>query len=955
MKSNLSSETPIFSLQYPSPKIIFLYGFPGCEKKYQASRLSTEFGYVHLDMKTLMAQEIKRGTGDGLSIQKTLEAGVVPSSKIRVSLLIRSFVLNPAPSYVITGFLKNLSEALEFEKEVCGIKIIVNFCISNWDDYFTKKPDNPKLAKIEEFRAVQQEVIEFYKHLNIVRDLDVFEVPDRVFRRLKKIIQPEVFFIIGVPGCGKTTLAKRMSEKYNLYYLDIANILWEKTIGNQVKKITDDSSITKKLVIAMEQVSSMRFLVEGFPMNLYQLKQFEVAFGMPKKLFYLGLYKEELILRCKRPQISIEYLEYLKKSGEMLDYAGSKPYFSRINVNLSIEESFLQIANEIEPEVVMVLSDTENYIKNFLINKGYQYINLHEAMKSVCSRKTEKGKEIIKLTESGKIVSGRLLIQIIQELIYSGSTFGKKFVLTGSYPGKIKEMEYIEKNCVKIQRVYYYAGADRKNIVSYVEEEVLETYLFNQGRLVVFNATSDPDLEFKIELEQRIDRAFGRYILFLGPMLSGKSTLAKKLSDKYGFKLVVYEELPDIIKTKKSTEDEPYEKVVFQDILEEIKSYMEDPKQTIVLNGIPPENLVLPEIEVVADDEEVQDRTEEYIKEVHQKFLEVLGIPYLVLNLSTDIKYLKPRLFKKLELGPEDELNEDQLEPLLKSIKFNADLSSKFIPLNKTYPIDNLKASKKKIYYEVNTNVSEDRSFSFTIAIISTKLILVEETAQKNISTLLNNICINKDLVHLNVPKLLKAESVKNNERGMIISSLLKQKLSVPANLIISVLKDQLKNLLVGDQIVVLSQFLDNKDPYQYPRTMDEFVAIEENLGEIVGVIVVTPRMKKRQIEIDNIPVIHYPPPKKEEEPPKAEEEEEERLQKPPEEVLPPRSDPRKPVNLPKMFQIYKRNFPKFVNLEEEDSLQDAITEVFKYVALEKYLSNDDQERLRCPNIQILN
>ena len=901
--------------------------------------LSVDFGYVHLDLKSLMQQEVKRGSTDGQSLQKTLEAGLIPPSHTRITLLKRAFSLNPSPSYVITGFLKNLTETLDFEKEIIGIKIIANFCITDFDEYARRNPNPSKLDRIQEYMSQQQEVIEYYSAFNIVRKVDALGVPDRVFKRLKTAIHPEVFFLVGVPGCGKSTIARKMAEKYNLDYIDIENLLWEKNSSNQNVRIVGDDAVTTKLMMAMEQVSSMRFLIEGYPMNQYQLKQFEVAFGAPQKLFYLALYKEELIVRCKRPQVSVEYADYLRKAGPMLDYAENKAYFSRINVNLSIDESLSQIAREIEPEVVMVLNDSSNLLKSFLEGRGYQYLNLNEAMKSVCYRQTEKGKEIIRLTESGKFVSGKLLIGIIQDFIYSGSTFGKKFVIGGSYPGKIKEFEYIERHCVSIQKAYYHVQSDSiyDHIVSYVEEETLETHLFSKGKLV--RLLSDPYADFSHQIDDKIERSYGKYILFLGSTLSGKSALSRRFAAKTGYKLVAYEELPDQIKAKKSTEDEPYEKVSFADILD----------------GLPSEALVLPEVEVTADDEEERDRTQEYVAEVFDRLLEYLGPPYITVHLAAAFPQLKQRLFRKLELGPEDELNEDQIEPLNRSIKLDNKISERFRGIDIKYSQDSVKSAKKRKYYEVNTSLSEDRSFSHIRDITSAKLVLVEETAQKDILIQINNICMNHDLVHINVPEALRNESTKNSERGAILASLLKQKVSVPTSIIISVLQDYIRRLKIGDQLVVISQFLDNKDPYQYPRTMDEFISIEESLGEIVGVIVVTPKFKKRRVEIENIPVVHYPPPKKEEEAVKNEEEEEENKEKPPEVILPPRSDPRNPVNLPLMFQMYKRNIPSFVNWEDDPQLSAAVMTVFTYVAMEDYLSMDDHKRLACPNIQIIN
>lgn len=959
MNKSSRQEVQIFSAQYPTPKIVFLYGYPGCGKKHQASRLNTEYGYVHLDLKNLMTQEIRRGGNDGQILQKTLEAGLVPPAHIRVNLLIRAFSLIPAPSYVITGFLKNLTEALEFEKQICSIKIIANFIVTDWEEFYKRPASVGKQDRIESYRNSQQDVLEFYRALSVVRDVDSLGVVDKVFRKLRQSIQPEVFFLVGPPGCGKNTLGKKMADRYNLEFIDAESILLEKTSNGGMKKITNDDAITKKMILAMQQQSHMRYLIRGYPMNEYQLKQFESSFGPPTKMLYLALYKEELILRCKRPTITQEYGNFSYSAGKMLDYAEKKNYFSKIDVNLNIDQSLDQISKVIEPEAVMIMNDTQDKVKNFLVNKGYQYLNLNEAMKSICSRLTEKGKEIIRLTESGKIVSGRMLIKVMQDFLYSGSTFGKKFVIGGNYPNKVKELEFFERHCVKIQRLYYFVENEGDVISNFVEEHDLLTYMFDRGQLVRLESCENYMDAWADELKNRIDRAYGRYILFLGPTLSGKSIQAKRFSDKTNFKIINYEEIPETVKTKKSTEDEPYEKVTFDDLLEEIMFNMQSPESTIILDGIPPESQVLDEIEAQGDDEEAKDRTMEYMNEVYEKFISKLGIPYLVFHLSSDAKILQQRLFKKLELGPEDELNEDQIEPLTKNIKFDSQLASKFSKLSKSYPLTSIKSAKKKIFYEVNTNISESKTFDYIKSIFIPKLAIVEETLQKDILTIVNNICINHDLVHINIPKILIIESKKHTERGELIASLLKQKVSIPTSLITSIIKDHLIKLFIYDQIVILTQFIDNKDPYQYPRSMDEFISIEETLGEIVGVIIVTPRIKKRQIDVDQIPVVHYPPPKKKEEEEQARQEEneegEEVVQKPEEDPLPPRSEPRKPVNLPKMFQLYKRNMPKFVNKDDDYPLEKALKKVFKYVAMGKYLSLNDQERFRCPNIQIIN
>lgn len=66
------------------------------------------------------------------------------------------------------------------------------------------------------------------------------------------------------------------------------------------------------------------------------------------------------------------------------------------------------------------------------------------------------------------------------------------------------------------------------------------------------------------------------------------------MAERYGFELIDWETLPDTIKEIKSTEDEPYENVNWNDIIEYFQNRLSDCQTRLVLDNFPPENLVLP-------------------------------------------------------------------------------------------------------------------------------------------------------------------------------------------------------------------------------------------------------------------------------------------------------------------------------------------------------------------------
>ena len=54
-------------------------------------------------------------------------------------------------------------------------------------------------------------------------------------------MRPEVFFIIGPPGVGKSSLSNRIQDKYNLVYMDIKTVIEEKDQNGILQKLIDDS------------------------------------------------------------------------------------------------------------------------------------------------------------------------------------------------------------------------------------------------------------------------------------------------------------------------------------------------------------------------------------------------------------------------------------------------------------------------------------------------------------------------------------------------------------------------------------------------------------------------------------------------------------------------------------------------------------------------------------------
>lgn len=973
MEKSVTPKGAVFSPEFPNPKIIFLVGPPSSGKNSQAERLISELGSIHISLTGLMHAEIKRGTPDGQTIEKSLKSGQLPSKVLRVGLLSREIATNPNHSYVITGFLKSLDEALEFEKQVTDIKLIVEFKVNDHEGHARINEGKAKeIANLDHYYAKSRELIDFYAQFGAVRETDAVGTPELVFKRFKQAIRPEVFFIIGPPGSGKTTQARKMAEKYNLHLIDSESFSYDKDQAGKVFRINDDNELSRRLMHAMEKVSSMRFLVEGFPSSVYALKQFELAFAKPKKIFYIALYKEELMQRSSNPNINTEYLNYMKKMSPLIDALDKKLYFAKINANLSVENTFAQISKHIEPEVVMIRHDPEGSFSNYLHNQGFNDVNLHDSMSLSCKRQTQKGKMIMNYVETGKIVPTKTLISLVQDSLYNGSSFGKKFILKGKYPATVKELNFIEKHCAKITKIYHVTHNPNDPLYVELEKEEIDTHLVRENKLakIIYDASLSEEDRFTFfsqDIQERLERKKGKYIVVLGQYLTGKTTVSKYIADSLKFKLINYEELPDQIKAKKSTEEEPYENVTWQDIIEELSSQTNNPNYTIILDGFPPETMVLsPDEDKKEEEEEVieKDKNLEYYEKIRNELIQALGTPYVVLHTTAELQTLEKRLFESLQLGEEDELTEEHHEIFKESALKEKPFLDWFdsIKLNIT---DEMHPQnwKTKVYYQVDTSKSITRTKEFLDSIFSLKFILVEGERNKAYENHIDNLCINYDIFHVNMDLVIFEEINSVSEKGNLIQTMIHQQIQLPLSLKYSLIQDYLKkHLTYRSQLILLSHFSTSQNQFEYPRGMDTFLTLEETLGKIISVIRICNKKGAVKVDVDHVPVVHYPPPKtkeeQEQEEKKSEDENEElqdsQNQKNEPVELPPRSNPKDPIGLSKLFQLYKRNTPQFETLDEIYSLDVCFKRILSYMRLESYLSAQDSIRLRCTNLQVI-
>jgi len=108
--------------------VFFILGGPGSGKGTNCSRLSRDFGFVHICAGDLLRAEAKLETELGQTIRTILANGQIVPSEITMRLLTNALSLSPdAKGFLIDGFPRKLDQAEMFERDICTARRVVYF------------------------------------------------------------------------------------------------------------------------------------------------------------------------------------------------------------------------------------------------------------------------------------------------------------------------------------------------------------------------------------------------------------------------------------------------------------------------------------------------------------------------------------------------------------------------------------------------------------------------------------------------------------------------------------------------------------------------------------------------------------------------------------------------------------------------------------------------------------
>lgn len=149
-------------------------------------------------------------------------------------------------------------------------------------------------------------------------------------------------FLIGLPGSGKTTQAKKIASQLGLCLIKTGELIRDYALNNpEIKKTIDSGNLVPSNLAAElvkekieEKECEMGFVVDGYPRSLEQLDVFDPRFN---KVFFLKLSLDEIKNRLSKrgreddTEESVEQrikvqerdlqpiLDYYKKSSQVVE------------------------------------------------------------------------------------------------------------------------------------------------------------------------------------------------------------------------------------------------------------------------------------------------------------------------------------------------------------------------------------------------------------------------------------------------------------------------------------------------------------------------------------------------------------------------------------------------------------------------------------------------------------
>ncbi|KRX00815.1 P-loop containing nucleoside triphosphate hydrolase [Pseudocohnilembus persalinus] len=867
---------------------------PASGKGTQCERLVRDYNFEHISVGEVLREYIAKGGEDSARLNAYIEKGELIPDLIIVELLEKVIRDKKKQKYLIDGFPRNVEQAKLLEQKIKEIDMIINIhceqevLVSRLLERAKtsgRVDDNEETMKnrIKVYYEKTVPVSEYYKKFGKIKQIDGNQTIDEVYAQVKKAIKPNLIFFMGPPATGKTSVAKILSQKLKYLFVDIEEFY------KQYKCKTQED-LSNALMHYCSSVPHNCIIFDGFFHSSKQAKVFFDHFADPQFVFYLDTPQDEVYMNIskyyptekQKKYQQQQYLNYIAERKDLLDLMNQQNYFKPINAATSIENIVSQVF-EISRPTTLVSFDHHNqdlaaeYYQIMEEQRGYICCDMEELQESEAERGTQLGKKIDSFLQAGKAPSSIFKVELIQKIMFNEPD-NTKFVFS-NWPQNFKDFQLFEKEFYPIDYLLNFQNPSQEYSFKHQEDAFL--HYFSQGKVINIDKKA-------IDILDSYTTKRAKYGFVTGPQAGGKSTIAKYIADKFKFELVEttgekWEALQELIKAKFIKEDDENQDVTY----DHFEKYFQERLNPALKNKV-----------LIFD-------SFPYEQQQQEQFIKAVGLPSFIVNLNVNKDKLINRYKEKNEMDKEAELGEEEqakIEEILQKYEqqteFWTDLSRK----NYGVKLFNLNADLSLKSTQRYTHALFNKRVFIVVDYLNYKLPKGEEFNGRTYEEIKSdqrliflNLCAKRGVTFVDIEQLIQKHAENNqNIKNQYDMRWTKTPLNYPSNyspeLIQELIQEHLAQFPVENRDILLYNYPSADIPVEksqqegfFPRAGDELRLIEENLGPVRMVTVLTREKVQHQIQ-DEIWELEKPPekPKKqvgedgEEEPEQEPEEEEE-------------------------------------------------------------------------------
>lgn len=183
--------------------VLFVLGGPGAGKGTQCEKIVEKYKFVHLSAGDLLREERQNPKSQyGEEIEGHIRNGTIVPVQITCSLLRRAMEASGQKTFLIDGFPRNkdnldgwntaMNEVAEVKMVLffsCSEEICKDRCLNRGKTSGRSDDNEESLRKrIQTYTNSTMPIIEHYRKLSLVRELNGEKSPDEVFQEVIKVL-----------------------------------------------------------------------------------------------------------------------------------------------------------------------------------------------------------------------------------------------------------------------------------------------------------------------------------------------------------------------------------------------------------------------------------------------------------------------------------------------------------------------------------------------------------------------------------------------------------------------------------------------------------------------------------------------------------------------------------------------------------------------------------------------